>query len=396
MTERRKAALLPDGLTPGWLKYRDIGNPPIGPPPPPPGSTIFGFNNADNTRLTKMQWWGKVPCGRGYYGQTTLPSTGNGFKSGGKEFKLAGLDVAGVVSGRRVNISSKYVLGSITSSTSAKVTETYNYVRSIPAGWVVYICWHEYNRNRSAAELAQFVSDFQFLAEACWEATQLNIAEGKGQGIYVVNAAGSGLSDTFNSSQAPAASTMPPNAQFWSDAYGNPSGTLLSGYKAYGTRYKTIAEVMNDVYDVALSLGYLNNSDGGSRGWGIGETNAPRRVAPKLATLDSDLGWGPLSPADRDGTLQAQYITDACNFALGAFDPTRTIPAKVFLLWMQQVGANWNQDFSTGGDAANDDWSDAPAGTLGTVKGPHWQGFPIATDPTKPRLAYKHFIDLSA
>lgn len=389
MAGRVKAVRLDDGST-AWLRYDEIGQPAPPPPPPPLGATIFGYNNSDPTRLTKMNRWKRVPCGRGYYGTAALPAAGAGFASGGKEFKLAGLDqaAAGVVSSKRVNVSSKFTLGSITSSTSAKVVETKKYALSVPHGWTVYIGWHEYNRKRSAAELLQFISSFQFLGEACWEANEANIAAGRGEVVYIINAAGSGLDNvTFDDSSAPAADTMPPNTLFIADAYGNPQGT--GGLKAYGTPYPPIGDVFNDVYDIAEALGYLDNSDGGSRGWGIGETGSPRRVAPKITPLDAGLGWGPGSPHDIDGTGQAQFITDACEYALGNFDPSRPIPAKLFLNWVQPAGSNWNQDYSTAGSTDHDDGTAASPG-------PHYQGFPIPVDPTKPYAAYKHYVDISA
>lgn len=374
-----------DGVTRQWDRlYGGQGVEPPPPPPPPPGTaTIFGYQTSGALRNTMFGWWPRLHCGRGYYGYTLLPSTGNGFKVGGKEYKLAGLDVPSVTSSKRINISSRFHPGDITSSSSAVVQATKAYVASIPAGWEVIIGHHEYNKTGvTPAQYAQFVSGFQFLAEAVYNQTLLNVANGKGKGRYVVNAGGAGIGN-FDLSQAPNASTMPPDYWFGSDAYDNPSG-FPNGYKNYGTGYNDIgSKVLNDVYDAADALGCLDNSDGGDRGWWIGEFNSPRRVAPKLATLDGSLGWGPLSPFDISGVGQAQAITDYCNFCLGVADPTRNVPARVVLIWVDAAGANWNQDFSTAGAAKYDD------------PGSHHQGWPIAVDPTKPRLAYKAFIDIS-
>jgi hypothetical protein len=382
---RARAVKLSDGST-TWSEYQDIGATAPPPPPPPPGSTIFGFNTSDSTRNLKLQWWPRLCCGRGYYGYGALPATGNGFAPGGKEYKLAALDVAGVVSSKRVNVSSRFHPGDITSSSSAKVIETVNYVKSIPAGWEVIIGHHEYNKTGvTAAQYQQYVDGFKFLSAAVYAQTQLNLSQGKGYGRYVVNAGGAGIGPSFDpDTMAPNADDMAPDAWFGSDAYDNPSG-FPNGYKNYGTGYNDIAaKVLDDVYDIAEHLGYLSNLDGGDRGWWIGEFNSPRRVAPKLTTLDTNLGWGPLSPHDLDGTGQAQAITDYCEYCLGNGGTGRTVPARLVLLWLQPGGANWNQDFSTAGAAQYDD------------PGAHHQGWPIAVDPTKPRIAYKHYIDISA
>lgn len=396
------AVLQNDGTT-AWIPTSLAGSfaqppPPPPPPPPPGGATIFGFNTSDSTRNVKLGWWGKVPCGRGYYGYALLPTNGAGFLPGGKEYKLAGLDFPGIVSSKRVNVSARIHPTDVTSLSSPVVQNHFDYARTVPAGWTVYIGHHEYNKNLTIADGQAFINAFKILADKVHQANVLNAAEGKGKVIYVINAGGAGIAtSTLTPAQyVPNASVMPNNAQFWSDAYDNPSG-FPNGYKNYGTGYNDIgSKILNDVYDIASSLGYLNNSDGGTRGWGVGEFNSPRRVAPKLASLDSDNGWGPLSPADINGAGQAKAITDYCTFCLGQTDPTRPVPASVVLLWLQPGGANWNQDFSTAGAAKYDDWSDTASGTQGTVKGPHWQGWPINVDPSKPRAAYKAFIDISA
>jgi hypothetical protein len=98
--------------------------------------TIFGYNtsNTDPERIDKVNWWGRVPCGRTYYGNSALPSSGSGFNSGGKEYKCAGLDVAGAVSSRRINVCFNIDAANVTSSSSPRAVEAYDYVRSIPAG----------------------------------------------------------------------------------------------------------------------------------------------------------------------------------------------------------------------------------------------------------------------
>lgn len=359
-------------------------------------TTIFGYNTSNNDveRVDKINWWGRVPCGRTYYGPSSLPSNGSGFLSGGKEYKGVGLDIAGTVSSKRLNVCFRIDPTTIVSSSSARVVEAYDYVRSIPSGWRIYLTDHEYNRfiigsgtTDETYQAADYVRAFQILADQIWQANQLNKQEGKGEGIFVVNSAGSGLgTSNWQDSWAPAAATMPPNCQFWADAYDNPNGKPTN-YKNYGTYYNNVTTLLDDVYDTAQRLGYLNNSDGGTRGWGIGEFCAPRRVAPALATLDSTLGWGPLSPHDISGAGQAQSITDYATWCLGT--PGRPIPAKVVLLWSTESGTNWNQSLQSAGSISHDD------GTAGSP-GPHYQGWPISVSPTLPVNAYQPFINMSA
>jgi hypothetical protein len=370
--------------------------------------TIFGFNtsNTDPERVSKITWWGKVPCGRTYYGNSTLPSDGSGFISGGKEYKCAGLDVAGTISAKRINVCFNIDAAAVTSSSSARAVEAYNYARSVPAGWRVYMTHHEYNRDFTAINTpAAFVNAFQIIAQTIWDANQLNKTTGKGEVLFVVNAAGSGLGGgSWSDSYAPAANTMPPNCQFWADAYDNPSG-YPSGHRNYGTRYSSDmgADCINDIYDTAGRLGYLDNSDGGTRGWGVGEFNSPRRVAPTLASINSTLGWGPSSQHDISGAGQAQAITDYATLCLGT--TLRPVPAKVVLFWTG-AGTNWNHAMQTAGAAGYDAWqngsgvlqSNNPIITNFTGLTLHptlGQGWPIAVDPTPVVNAYQPFIDMS-
>lgn len=394
MAGEQHATLEADGTTRDWQPfYGSTVTPPPPPPPPPPpgGAPIFGFNTSDATRDIKIGWFTKVNCGRGYYGFGDLPITGNGFRAGGKEFKLAGLDNAAAVSAKRINISSRFNPGDINSASSERVLNTVAYVKTIPVGWTVYICHHEYNKNTlSPAQYVQMLTGFKFLSAAVYAQSTAQVAAGTGgRAIYVVNAGDSGLGNTPDLSIVPDASTMAPDYQFWTDTYFNPNGNP-AGYKAYGSAYPGWQNVMVNAYDIAEAIGCHNNSDGGTRGHGYGEINAPRRVAPKLATLNTTLGWGPLSPFDIDGSGQAQCISDACSFAAGTLDPTRTTPAKVFLLWHADTGT-WNQRFDTGGKAG----AGLDDGTAASP-GPHYQGFPIATDPTKPKNIYKTYVNLSA
>ena len=305
-----------------------------------------------------------------------------------------------------MNSCFKFDPGTITTTSSPKAVEVYNYVRSIPAGWRIYLTYHEYNPEivSGVYTAADFRRAFQILAAQAWDATQLNKQEGKGEGIFVINIAGSGLAgSSWDDSYAPHASTMPPNCQFWSDAYDNPRG-VPSNYKGYGTTYGNIGPViLDDVYDTAQRLGYLDNSDGGTRGWGIGEFCSPRRVAPALASLNTTLGWGPLSPNDISGAGQAQAITNYANYCLGT--PARPIPAKVVLLWTISSGNNWNQAFTTAGAPEWDAWVNGSnvlqTTAVGNLTGltPHPtlnQGWPISVDETLPVAAYQQYINMSA
>jgi hypothetical protein len=349
--------------------------------------TIFGFNTSDDEADTKIDWWGRVPCGRGYYGTQSLANAGEWhFKPGGKEYKLAGLHkLPPSKSSLRVNVSMDCDVYNVTSADSKRVKEIFNYARSVPSGWTVYITQHEYNRHIKNDDDAKFyIKAFQIIAAEIWRANKLNAYEGKGKVLFVINIAGSGvISGNFNKAWAPAANTMPKNTQFWADAYDNPKGKP-SGYENYGTTYEdNIGRIIDPIYNMAQELGYLDNSDGGTRGWGIGEFCSPRRVAPKLPALDTRLGWGPESPYDIDGTLQAKAITDYANYCIN-----KPVPPKVLLLWTTKAGANWNQSFQTAGDPKWDD------GTFNTP-GRHWQNWPIKVDPTKPITAWQHFIDIS-
>jgi hypothetical protein len=352
--------------------------------PPPLAATIFGYNSTDPEAEEKFDWWGKLPCGRTYYVNNPLPSDGSSFLPGGKEFKAAGLHRSDVISSKRVNICFELNPDSIVDANSPKIKEVQAYVRSIPAGWHIYITNHEYNLRIQDGlyTSASFRHAMPILAKAIWDADA-----GRGRASYVINYGASGLgTGTANYDDIPAASEMQKDTQLWGDSYDNPRG--WNGYKNYGTPYGDAqARITNGIYDLALAKGFLDNGDGGSRGWGIGEFCSPRRVAPKLASLDTGLGWGPLCPYDIDGSGQAALIQGVCEAALGT--PTRPIPAKVILLWTTASGNNWNQSFRTAGAPT---WDDGTAAS----PGPHFQNWPVDVDPSKPRAVYQHFLDISA
>lgn len=362
--------------------------PVVPPPPDTPSATIFGYNSTDAEATEKMQWWGRLPCGRTYYVNNPLPSDGSGFAAGGKEYKAAGLHMAGLQSSKRVNICFELNPDSIVDANSAKIKEVQAYVRSIPDGWHIYITNHEYNLRIQDGlyTSASFRHAMPILAKAIWDADA-----GRGRASYVINYGASGLgSGTANYDDIPEASEMQKDTQLWGDSYDNPRGTTINGnkYRNYGAPYgEAQSRITNDIYDLALAKGFLDNSDGGDRGWGIGEFCSPRRVAPKLATFDGTLGWGPASPYDIDGTGQAALIQGVCQAALGTAD--RPIPAKVILLWTTASGNNWNQSFATAGAPTWDDGTKANPGA-------HFQNWPINVDPSKPRAVYQHFIDISA
>lgn len=374
---------------PIWQVSPTAPPPPPPPPPPPGGATIFGFNTSDATRNLKVGWFNRCPMGRGYYGYTALPASGAGFNAGGKEYKLACVDLLGAAASKRVNVSTRFHPGDITGPNSAKVIETVNYVKSIPVGWYVTLCHHEYNKKgMTVAEFDQMKIGFQYLSHAVYNQSQAQRAAGTGgRAKYVVNAGDSGLGSTPDISIVPLAADMAPDYEFWTDSYYNPNG-VPNGYKGYGTAYPAFTDVVVNAYDIAEAVGCLDNSDGGDRGYGYGEIYAPRRIAPNLASLDAGVGWGPLSPHDVNGQGCADKITEACTFALGQLDPTRTVPAKTFLLWSADTGT-WNHRFDRAGDATHDDGTAA-------APGPHYQGFPVTVDPTRPVAAYKAFVDISA
>jgi hypothetical protein len=381
-----------DGVTRQWDRlYGGQGVTPPPPPPPPPGSTIFGFNTAPNnsTRNAMVGWFTRCPMGRGYNSYNPLPISAAQWIGTGKMAHLACIDLLGAASEKRVNLSSRFHPGDITSASSALVTNMTDFTKSVPVGWELWIGHHEYNKKDvTAAQYTQFKTGFQFLSEAAYNQSQANLAAGTGGQVhYVVNAGDSGLGTTPDLSIAPMAGTMAPDYEFWTDSYFNPSGDPTSSYKGYGTTHPTLASVMNNAYDLAEALGCHDNSDGGTRGHGYGEINAPRRIAPKVNPLYAPAGWGPLSPFDVDGSYQASAINAACTFAVGQLDPTRTIPAKVFLLWHADTGT-WQQRFDRGGDTTHDDGTAASPG-------PHFQGFPVVVDPTLPIAAYKAFVDIS-
>jgi hypothetical protein len=210
-----------------------------------------------------------------------------------------------------------------------------------------------------------------------------------------------GWDDTW----AAPASQMPPGSQWHADCYDNPIG--IGGYKGYGHPYRSAASVLDGPYNAAVRLGYATPS----YGWGVDEFFSPRRVAPKLATLDPILGWGPNSPYDIDGTGQVASIKGVIDYALN-----KPVPPTTFLLFHFEAGTNWNQSFKSGGRhkivystkstdpphtvvTAHDDYRevfDANGVKTGETYGPHYQGFTIPTDDSLGFAMYKQYIDISA
>lgn len=373
MSPRLKyATKKPDG-TFAWLAASDRGQA-SPPPPPPPGtaSTMFGYNTLDVEGLAKMQRWGKVPMARVYNSGNPLGAAH--FQPGGLCYRGAGIGVAGVASSRRVNMSIIYDPATVTGPNSAKCTEVRQFAGLVPPGWYVQlVLYHEYNLHTTdrPGETAGTLTDFQrshkLLAQAVVDGDA-----GNGRCVPVINP--SWDAGNLKDAQSVPAADMPAGTQWHNDAYDNPRGQPV-GYKKYGTTYNGTLPAQAS-YDIANRLGYT----GAGYGWGIDEFNAPRRVAPKLATLDSTLGWGPLSPYDLDGSGQAKSITDYCTTLLGCPVPPTTV------LLFTTNGNLWNQKFTTAGTASGD----APVGD------PRHQGWPIDVDPSKPYAAYQAFINISA
>ncbi len=353
--------------------------------------TVFGYNSLDASAEQKFTWWGRLPCGRRYYGTNTLPADGSNWAPRGSDYKAMGLHRADVVSSKRLSVCFRMEPHDIKTSSSERVKQVFAWSRRVPDGVTVYLTDHEYNIQiaRGVATAEEYVRAYQIIAAEVDRANELNAAEGGGRVVPVVNIAGSGLiSGAFDLDQAPPASTMPDYTQFWADAYDNPRG-YPTGYKGYGTRPSPDIgrEIVDDVYDAADALGYLTNTDGGTRGWGIGEFNSSRRSAPRLDRLDTRLGWGPRSPHDVSGAVQADAITAYVTRCLGT--TTRPAPAKVVLLWHGEDGVNWNNSFTSGGREDRDDGTaDDP--------GPYFQGFPVTTDPTRPAEAWRSYLERSA
>lgn len=353
------------------------------PTPPVATQTMFGYNTLDAEGLVKMRRWGKVPIGRVYNNTSYLNPDGSHFKPGGLCYRGAGVGISGVESSRRVNMSIIYDPASITSANSALCNQLRTWCGIIPAGWYVQVVmYHEYNLHTTeqegasgAGSLADFKRSHKLLGQAVIDGDN-----GNGRAVPVINTsidAGS-LAD----SDSVPASEMPPGSEWHNDAYDNPIGQPPN-YAGYGTTYNGVRPAQFSI-DMAQRLGYM----GPGYGWGIDEFNAPRRVAPRLATLDRTtrdnggrpIGWGPLSPHDLDGSGQAQSITDFCTTCLDAPTPPTT------LLLFTTNGTQWNQKFTTAGTVSRDAVSSSPL----------HQGWPIDVDPSKPYAAYQAFIDISA
>ncbi len=387
----------------GWVSHEQAGDPPTASTirltsasastdnvvtPPPPTGTMFGWNSAGTRADELWSEWGVCPITRLYPEYTAL--TSSLFSSGGMLYKGVGLNRTGVTVNKRVNMSIKFDPGPIASggTGSAKAQEVYNFVKNvIPDDWYCQIVLHhEYNLHMHggqgdgtiAGTMAEFIEAQKILGERIYAADLARPTVGKssGRAIPVINPAQFG----FTTDEAAWAGDMPPTTQFHYDIYSNP--TQVQGHRNYGSPYRNAQNMMDGIYAQLTQMGYLPGD--GTYGWGVNEFNAPRRVAPRLATLNTTYGWGPLSPHDIDGSGQAQAIRDYANYALNA-----PIPATTFIMFITKPGtasASWNQDFWTGG-ASN---YDAPVGD------PLHQNWPINTDSTLPVEAYRQFINISA
>lgn len=385
----------PNRKTDGTYEWIPSNKTPIFNPPPVQSGTIFGYNSADTEAEQKFTWFGKLPIGRMYYGFNAVPSNGQGFiKTFGKEFKAAALHRSDVVSSKRLNVNVRIDPGTITSATSPRVVEIFNYCRSIPAGWHIYLSDHEYNLfiENGVYDVADYQRAIPIVAAEIYRANLLNIADGLGAVTPVVNAAGYGVLNGDTASAAiPAYSVMPPGTQLWWDAYNSfsnkPQG--FAQYKKYGAPYGDPAAFLPDLYQIVVDKGYAIPQ----AGWGIGEFNSPRRVAPKLPVLDTRLGWGPASPYDISGEGQAKSIDDYTQWCLA-----QDIPPKVMMLWAVSSGVNANQSLATGGRFTDDDYdisSPLPLDQATLIPGPHFQGFPITVSPDLPLAVWQGYLDQS-
>ena len=353
------------------------------PPPPVQQGIVFGYNpNAPEGDYFASSF-GRTPIARCYRNNDALPADGSDFQPGGFAWNSANKNLAGHVSGQRINMSVLFDPATVTNANSPKAVELRNYAASVPAGWQVQVVlYHEYNlhttdyggNSATGRTSKQFTDAFPILADAIATGDA-----GRGRCTPVINPSwGNGA---FNDVVVPNASLMPQGTQLHFDVYNNPSGNP-PGYKGYGTGYRTADQIMKGLYAAAGRLGYLTPG----YGWGIDEFGAPRRVAPRLAALNSTYGWGPSSPFDLDGSGMARAITDFANWCINA--PVK--PTTVIFFTGEGV---WNQSVKRAGTIYSNaacPGRDAPPGD------PLHQGWPIDVDPSLPLAAYKHFIDISA
>lgn len=349
----------------------------------PPGSiqTIFGMNTdpRGSEGIANMRMFGRVPIGRTYVGGS-IPADGSFFAPGGFGYNSAGLQLAGVTSDKRLNMSYIYDPRQVTSDTSSIARQVAAFCQSVPVGWEIqFVMYHEYNLHTNGpggrndafgggVTNADFAQSFRILSQVIED-------NGNGRVIPVINPVYWGWQDSV----APPASEVAATTQFHWDLYDNPNGNP-SGYKQYGTQYHDMKKLLDPAYAVLGRLGYLS----GQHGWGVNEFNCPRRVAPKLATLNTTLGWGPLSPYDIDGSQMAAAITAYVNTCLAY-----PVPPTTLIIFIFEGGTNFNQSFTSAGRASVDDGTAANPG-------PNYQGWPIQVDPSRPKAAWQHFIDISA
>jgi hypothetical protein len=354
--------------------------------PPSGPTTIFGYNSSDTEAEDKFRWWGKLPCGRHYYGTNPVPGDGKGFLKNGKEYKAAALHRLDVVSSKRLCTCVKVNPTQITSASSARVVELFNYCRSVPAGWTIYLTDHEYNSSIADGTYltADYFRAFEIIGAEVERANILNLADGnKGKIIWVINASGFGiLAANPDGTDIPPASMFPAGTQLWWDAYNSFSNAPpgFSKYKNYGIPYGNAGTgFLTDLYQIIVDKGYATPT----YGWGIGEFNSPRRVAPKLATLDNRLGWGPDSPNDFFGAGQAAAIQEYVEFCL-----SRPVKPKVILLWAVASGTKANQSLQLGGSPVYDD-------VVAGVNGTHYQQWPIDVPKDLPVAVWQSYLDQS-
>lgn len=333
-----------------------------------PGKTVYGINTmfgpAANTMLQRL---GKIPMARCYRSFNSLPNDGSLFAPGGFCYYAAGLQIAGVTSAKRLNLSYGFPASQILNASHPRVQELKAFAASVPAGWYVQlVAQHEYNLspNRANGTIPDFVRAIKILGQAIYEGDA-----GRGRAITVINPSGDvGWIDSY----APPANQMPPGTQFHWDIYDQPNGT--NGYKGYGHPYRPASSLIDQRIQSVINLGYMNSN----YGWGIDELGATQRVAPKLSTFDSRLGWGPSSPYDLDGTGRVATIQGMIDrmISTAAIPPTTII----HFTFNANGSGQWNHSWDSGGrhdrsGVPSDDWYLDSGGN--EVRGSHYQNFPI-------------------